>query len=157
MTLNIRRVVTGHDEEGKAVVSRDCVMDNVPVMPSGNSAVLLWVTDDTPSPVEGDEDPALRDLGIAPPAHGSAFRALELMPGKEAFMHRTDTIDYAVVVSGACVMLLDDDAEVEMKAGDVMVQRGTWHGWANRGDAPCRLVFILIGAQPPSSQLHAAL
>ena len=62
-------------------------------------------------------------------------------------MHRTDTIDYAICMSGECVMILDNELEVEMKAGDVMVQRATWHGWANRSDKPCQIAFILIGGK----------
>ena len=68
-------------------------------------------------------------------------------------MHRTDTIDYAVIMKGECVMELDD-SEVHMKAGDVLIQRGTWHGWANRTTEPCQIAFILIGAHPPSNHLH---
>jgi len=157
MSLNIRRVVTGHDEDGRAVITSDQEMTNVTVMPSGNSAALLWVTDETPGTVEGTEDPAERDMGIAPPDGGTAFRVLELAPGKAAFMHRTDSIDYAIIMAGECVMLLDDDVEVAMKAGDVMVQRGTWHGWANRSDAPSRIIFVLISAAPPVQCQHDAL
>ena len=69
-------------------------------------------------------------------------------------MHRTDTIDYAIVMSGECVMKLDDDEEVVMKAGDVMVQRGTWHGWEARGNEPCQLAFILISSEAPNLHLH---
>ncbi|NQV57670.1 MAG: cupin domain-containing protein, partial [Rhodospirillales bacterium] len=121
---------------------------------SGNPNALLWITDDTPPDVEGDEDPAYRSVDIEPPEAGSIFRVLELMPHKEAYMHRTDTIDYAVIMSGECVMVLDDDQEVTMQAGDVLVQRATWHGWANRTDAPCRIAFILIGSKTPSNDIH---
>ena len=71
---------------------------------------------------------AALDMDIEPPDNGAIFRILELVPGKQAYMHRTDTIDYAVVLTGECDMLLDD-SEVHLRAGDVMVQRGTWHGW----------------------------
>lgn len=154
MTLNIRRIVTDHDSEGRAIVSMDEVMTNVHKLRSGNIQTLIWMTDDTPADIEGDEDPAAREIDIEPPARGSVFRILELAPGKEAYMHRTDTIDYAICMSGECDMLLDDDAEVHMSAGDVMVQRATWHGWANRGTEPCQIAFILIGSHPPSKTLH---
>jgi len=154
MTLEIRRIVTGHDADGKAVIDNDAVMTNVHQLRSGNLQTLIWVTDDTPAEVDGDEDPAERTLDIEPPATGSVFRILELRPGKDAYMHRTDTIDYAIVMSGECDMLLDDGKEVHMKAGDVMVQRGTWHGWANRTSEPCQIAFILIGANPPAKHLH---
>ena len=154
MTLNIRRIVTDHDSEGRAIVGMDEVMTNVHKLRSGNIQTLIWMTDDTPADIEGDEDPAVRVIDIEPPARGSVFRILELAPGKEAYMHRTDTIDYAICMSGECDMLLDDDAEVHMAAGDVMVQRATWHGWVNRGTEPCQIAFILIGSHPPSKTLH---
>jgi len=154
MTLTVRRVVTGHDADGHAVIVKDGVMDNVIVMPSGSAAALIWATDETPGPVDGDDDPSAWKMGIGPPPGGSAFRILEVAPGKEAFMHRTDTIDYAIVMKGECVMLLDEGAEVHMKAGDVMVQRGTWHGWENRFSAPCQLAFVLISAEPPAKHRH---
>jgi quercetin dioxygenase-like cupin family protein len=152
--MKIRRVVTGHDADGKAIVVKDSEMTNVKVMPSGHSGCVMWVTDETPSTTDGDDDPALRDIGIAPPALGSVLRILELAPGKEAFMHRTDTVDYCIVLQGQCVMKLDDDAEVALAAGDILVQRGTWHGWENRGEERCRLAFILIGAQAPAKHTH---
>jgi quercetin dioxygenase-like cupin family protein len=154
MSMTIRRVVTAHDHDGKAIVKSDAVMTNVHALRSGNQNSLIWVTDETPCGVDGEEDPALRSIDIEPPEGGSVFRVLELMPHKEAYMHRTDTIDYAVVLSGECVMLMDD-SEVEMKAGDVLVQKATWHGWANRTGAPCRIAFVLISANPPAKHLHA--
>ena len=154
MTLNIRRIVTDHDSEGRAIVGTDEVMTNVHKLRSGNIQTLIWMTDDTPADIDGDEDPAAREIDIEPPARGSVFRILELAPGKDAYMHRTDTIDYAICMSGECDMLLDDDAEVHMSAGDVMVQRATWHGWTNRGTEPCQIAFILIGSHPPSKTLH---
>ena len=157
--LEIRRVVTGHDADGKAVIVDDKMMDNVIVMPSGHSGALMWVADPDDAhvngPVDQHEDRAYRKLpGIAPPAGGHVFRILQLAPGKSAFMHRTNTIDYAIVLQGACVMKLDGDEEVAMNAGDVMVQRGTWHGWENRGDEPCRLAFILISSEASEKHLH---
>ena len=156
--MKIRRVVTGHDADGRAIVVKDGEMDNLKVMKSGNRGVLVWVTDETPSPVDGTDDPAYREMGIAPPPGGSVFRILEVPAGKDAFMHCTDTIDYCIVMQGECVMLLDDGAEVAMRQGDVMVQRGTWHGWANRSEEPVRLAFVLISAQPPAKRRgHEAL
>ena len=150
--MKIRRIVTGHDAKGRAIIERDAEMENLKVLNSGNRGVLLWVTDGSPPTVEGEEDPSERDMGIPPPPGGSVFRMLEVPPGKEAFMHCTDTIDYCIVIQGECVMLVDDGQEVAMSAGDVMVQRGTWHGWANRSDQPARLAFVLISAQPPVSR-----
>jgi quercetin dioxygenase-like cupin family protein len=149
MTLNIRRVVTGHNNEGRARITSDKIMENVVRLRSGNSGALMWVTDETPADLDGAEDPAERAMDIEPPARGSVFRILELAPGKKPFMHRTDTIDYALVLSGECVMLLDDGEEVALGAGDILIQRATIHGWANRSDEPCRLAFVLIGAKRP--------
>ena len=158
-SLTLRRVVTGHNSEGKAVIMKDEPADNVLVMPSGHQGALIWSADRASSHINGDlnesYDPAYRELpGIAPPEGGHVFRILQLAPGKPAFMHRTDTIDYAIVMSGECVMKLDDDEEVVMKAGDVMVQRGTWHGWEARGNEPCQLAFILISSEAPNFHLH---
>ncbi len=152
--MKIRRIVTGHDADGKAIVEQDYDMTNVKVMPSGHKGCLMWVTDDTPAAVDGDEDPALRNMGIAPPPRGSVLRILELAPGKPAFMHRTDTLDYCIVLQGECVMKLDDGAEVALKTGDILIQRGTWHGWEGRGDTPCHLAFVLIGGQEPKKHVH---
>ena len=158
-SLILRRVVTGHDSEGKAVIIKDEPAENVIVMPSGHQGALIWAADRASSYINGDlegtDDPAHRELpGIAPPDGGHVFRVLQLAPGKPAFMHRTDTIDYAIVMRGECVMKLDDDEEVVMKVGDVMVQRGTWHGWEARGSEPCQLAFILISAESPDLHLH---
>ena len=149
MTLAIRRIVTGHNDAGRAVVWKDEILPSSQLR-SGNHQSLVWVTDETPASLIGDEDPAARDMDIEPPAQGSIFRIIEVAPGKEAYMHATQTIDYAMVLKGETVMLLDDGAEVHMKAGDVMVQRATNHGWANRSDAPCRIAFVLIGAAADS-------
>ena len=154
MTLNIRRIVTAHDDEGNAIVGSDEIMSNIKPLRSGNVQSLIWVTDDTPAEVDGDEDPGTRDMDIEPPERGSVFRVLELKPGKDAYMHRTDTIDYAIVMSGECDMILDDGAEVHMSQGDVLVQRATWHGWANRSDEPCQIAFILIGSKAPAKHKH---
>lgn len=155
--MEIRRVVTGHDQNGKAIITADGPMTNVKVMPSGHSGCVMWVTDDSPAAVSGDEDPAQREMGLTPPPRGSVLRILELAPGKEAFMHRTDTLDYCIVLQGECAMKLDDDAEVTLSAGDVLIQRGTWHGWENRGEGTCRLAFVLIGGEKPEKCLHDAL
>lgn len=149
MTLRIRRVVTGHDEHGRAGVKLDSLMDNVVRLRSGNSGSVIWATDETPVNLDMEEDPAQRSMDIEPPQQGSVFRVLELAPGKAPYMHRTDTLDYVIVLSGECVMFLDDEREVTLRAGDVLIQRGTNHGWANRCSTPCLLAFVLIGANPP--------
>lgn len=154
MTLQIRRIVTGHDKGGKAIISHEGEMDNIANLRSGNAETLIWVTNETPCDVDGAEDPSTRSMDIEPPETGSIFRVLELKPGKDAYMHRTDTIDYAIVMSGECDMLLDDEDEVHLYPGDVLVQRGTWHGWANRSSEPCQIAFVLIGSKSPKKHLH---
>lgn len=153
MTLKVRRVVTAHDADGKAVVRSDETMTNIKQLRSGNFNSLQWMTDESPADLSRNEDPSLRDIDIEPPESGSIFRLLELVPGKKAYMHRTETIDYAIVLSGECDMLLDD-SEVHLEAGDVLIQRATWHGWANRSNKPCQIAFILLGAHPVESHLH---
>jgi quercetin dioxygenase-like cupin family protein len=153
MTINIRRIVTSHATDGKAIVGMDNVMDNIQQLRSGNYETLLWVTDETPADVNG-EDPTKVPRDIEPSKAGSIFRILELIPGKEAYMHRTDTIDYAICLSGKCEMHLDDGDKIDFNAGDVMVQRATMHGWANPFSEPCQIAFILIGSHPPSKHWH---
>jgi oxalate decarboxylase/phosphoglucose isomerase-like protein (cupin superfamily) len=146
MSLNIRRIVTGHNADGKAVVLKD---DRLPTtkLRSGNDQSLVWMTEDCPAVIKFENDPADAVLDIEPPERGTVFRVLEVMPGKEAYMHVTQTIDYAMVLDGQATMLLDD-SEVVLEQGDVLVQRATNHGWTNRSDKPCRIAFVLIGAQP---------
>jgi quercetin dioxygenase-like cupin family protein len=151
MTLNIRRIVTTHSKDGKAIVGTDEVMANVQQLRSGNFETLLWVTDDTPADVDG-EDPTAEPRDIEPPVTGSIFRIIELSPGKDAYMHQTNTIDYLICMSGKCDMLLDNGETVDFKAGDVMVQRGTWHGWVNPYDEPCQIGAVLIGSHAPVKQ-----
>ncbi len=159
--MKIRRVVTGHDADGNAVVVKDEEMSNVKVMPSGNKGCVMWATEDTPAQVDGDlsgaNDPAYKERSLPPAPRGTVLRILELAPHKDAFMHRTDTLDYCIVLEGQCVMQLDGDREVALEAGDILIQRGTWHGWANRSDAPCRLAFVLIGGEKPAKTLHPSL
>ena len=154
MALNVGRILTSYDEEGRVIIGDDKVMTNVSQLRSGNHQRLIWATDDAPAEIDGDDDPAERNMDIELPARGSVFQVLELVPGKDAYMHRTDTIDYAICMSGECVMVADDGDEINMKAGDIMVQRGTWQGWANRSDKSCQIAFILIGAKEPKHHLH---
>ena len=153
MTLNVRRIVTTHTAEGKAIIGTDEVTSNIQQLRSGNYETLVWVTEESPADVNG-EDLTATPRDIEPPANGSIFRMLELVPGKEAYMHQTDTIDYAICMSGKCEMLLDEDEKVDFNQGEVMVQRGTWHGWANPYVEPCQIAFILIGANAPTKHWH---
>jgi mannose-6-phosphate isomerase-like protein (cupin superfamily) len=176
MSSPIRRVVTGRDETGKAIVVSDAAATRVHVRKElGVTNTVLWTTDAIPAKLREEGDAASRDVGIVPPPNGTIFRIVEFAPQKDVQadeqtrrqvfermgvapegvsrenprdpgMHRTRTVDYAVILSGEIDMLLDD-SEVHLSAGDVLIQRGTNHDWVNRGTAHCKIAFILIDAQ----------
>ena len=156
MALNLRRVVTGHDRNGKAVVTIDETVKNVVSGRPGALAGSVWTTEGFPVSNDGSADESARKTGTTL-ANGTVFRVVEFSPGVQRRMHRTDSIDYAVVMAGEIDMELDDST-VHLKAGDVLVQRGTIHNWVNRGTAPCTIAFILIDAKPATAGgkvLHA--
>ena len=169
----IRRVVTGHDDSGKAVVAMDGAAPNVLTRLGGLVSTQLWRTAEMPVDNMADGDPVTGEIKTPPPPNGSVFRVTEFPPvtdevdklehssvaaslgaipvgdikNKHPFQHRTNSVDYAIVLSGEIDMLLDD-SEVHVTAGDVIIQRGTNHAWVNRGTEPCRIAFILIDAEP---------
>jgi quercetin dioxygenase-like cupin family protein len=138
--MQIRRIVTGHDENGKSCVQWDSTLDSKPGRP-GFEQAMLWATDSLPPRLTGD-DPSTWELGTSL-ANGSVFRIARYAPGVTERRHRTDTIDYAIVLSGELWMQLDE-GEVHLRAGDVVVQRGTMHNWENRSTEPCLVAFMLI-------------
>ena len=143
MAFSIRRIVTTHDANGKAVIATDSQMEAREGRPgTGIHNALMWTTDSMPVDINA-EDPAGQVLDIAPGPNGTIFRILEVPPGSAPYMHRTETIDYVLVMEGEIDMELDD-SEVHMKAGDIMIQCGTNHAWANRGDKVCRIAFVLM-------------
>ena len=146
--MTIRRIVTGHDGSGRAVVSIDGHATNTK-HPDGNvTSTLIWVTDEAPSDMFAEGDAGDRKLGTAPPAGGTRFAVLDFLPGNALHgQHRSDTIDYVICTKGVIDMLLDD-AVVQLKAGDIMVQRGTNHAWLNRGTEPAQIAVVLIDATP---------
>ena len=169
----VRRVVTGHDASGKAVVLMDGDAPNQKLRQTGIVSTLLWVTDETPADISGSADRAAREIGAPPPPNGSILRVVDFppertaaktdnaaflkemgvaagsAPARHAHMHRTRSVDYAIVLSGEIDMLLDD-SEVHLKAGDILVQQGTNHAWVNRGSQVCRIAFVLIdGREAP--------
>ena len=146
MALQFRRVVTGHDETGRAVVKIDEISQNLVSSRPGATAGVVWTTQGFPVDNTGDEDQRRRQTGTTLD-HGTVFRVLELAPRATPRNHRTDSIDYAVVMAGEIDMELDDTT-VHLKAGDVLVQRGTIHNWVNRGTVPCVIAFVLIAAKP---------
>ncbi len=180
MTKPVRRVVTGHDGAGRAVVLIDAPAGNVKLRQASGGLVstLVWATDESPADISGRSDRAERNMGVAPPPRGTAFRIVDFPPTADAsaldseavvremgiagerrqdgapsrhpLMHRTRSIDYAVVISGEIDMLLDD-TEVHLKAGDVLVQQGTNHAWVNRGREACCIAFVLVDAEEPAA------
>ena len=142
------RIVTGHDERGKAILLYNGPAQDSQMRFNGPRTTLFWGTDSLPATNAGDEDIALRADEVAPPPNGSWFRIVDYPPGFPGRRHKTDTIDYAICMSGEINMELDDGIMVHMKAGDVLVQRGTVHSWINKGDETCRIAFILIDAEP---------
>jgi quercetin dioxygenase-like cupin family protein len=146
----IRRVITGHDSKNVAKVIIDGPATNTKTPRDGVSSTLMWSTDEMPADIaigEGAEDMGARILGTAPPENGSRFIVMEFGPGIASEMHRTETIDYIAVLSGEIDMDMDDST-LTLKAGDIMVQRGTNHAWVNRSKAPARLVIVLLDAKP---------
>ena len=156
MSLNIRRVVTGHDKQGRAKVLIDEQVKNVISNRPGATSSVIWQTTGFPINNDGDHDPS--DQKIATTVdNGTVFRVLKFDPGVSPRNHRTDSIDYAVVMSGEIDMELEAGS-VHLKAGDVLVQRGTIHNWVNKGKEPCIIAFTLISAKSVSAgskTLHA--
>jgi quercetin dioxygenase-like cupin family protein len=145
MTINIRRVVTSHDANGKAIVRIDDMGTHVASGRPNMTRQLIWTTNDLPVHfAEDGEDKGAREIGTTI-RNGSVFRVIEFEPGVAPRNHRTDSIDYAVVMSGEIDMEMDDTV-VHLKAGDVLVQRGTIHNWVNKGTEPCVIAFVLISS-----------
>jgi mannose-6-phosphate isomerase-like protein (cupin superfamily) len=170
----VRRVVTTIDKDGKAVALFDAA---VPLQSfrSPNPAGDMWVTQAYPADFDWTEDRAKTKVGLHPPPNGTIFRIVDFVPmteaidkmpidtmmkvagdnapkrgqpPKHAMMHRTRTLDYAIIMSGEIDMMMDDST-VHLKAGDVVVQQATNHAWINRSNAPCRVAFILMDSKEP--------
>jgi naringenin degradation protein FdeH len=174
---SIRRIVTGHDDQGKTIALIDTRVLPKQRSLGGNAISMLWVTEETPADLTVASDRADASVGVPPPSNGSIFRIVDFAPAsasggpsghvdhnkiltgmgidpatqgylRHANTHRTRSVDYAIILDGEIDMLMDD-SEVHMKAGDVLVQQGTNHAWVNNGDRPCRIAFILIDAKAP--------
>ena len=176
MARPMRRVVTGTNAAGRSVIAVDSASPHALELPGMPGLVLtnLWVTDGAPADNSGSADAAARTVVLEPPESGSIFRVVDFPPDQDllgkmdrgkAFeamgahgamdrdasrhpgMHKTRTVDYALVLDGE-IWALMDEGELLLKAGDCLIQRGTNHAWANRSDRPCRVAFILIDARP---------
>jgi mannose-6-phosphate isomerase-like protein (cupin superfamily) len=173
ITRSTRRIVTGHDADGKAIAAFDGPVASRQRSPGGNAVTMLWVTAESPADVAGRADRAETKVGVPPPPAGSIFRIVDFAPAAGAppvdhhamligmgidpatqgymrhpHTHRTRSVDYAIVLEGEIDMLMDD-TEVHVQAGDVLVQQGTNHAWVNNGTRPCRIAFVLIDAKEP--------
>jgi hypothetical protein len=173
-TTQIRRVVTKLDASGKAVVMFDEVVA-LKSMRSPNPAGDMWITDKSPPDFSPTTDRATTKIGLTPPRGGTVFRVVDFVPTTPAIekmdintmmnvagadapakglpprhpmMHRTRSLDYAIIMSGEIDMLMDE-GEVHLRAGDVVVQQATNHAWVNRSKEICRVAFILIDSQEP--------
>ncbi|MFT3817158.1 MAG: cupin domain-containing protein [Rubrivivax sp.] len=176
MAWRIRRVVTGHDAQGRSTFLMDGLAPNVKEMESMPGVALtdLWETTTAPADNTGSADAAARPVRLEPPPVGSILRIVEFPPdtqwrGADAakafesigaghapdkasddpMRHKTSTIDYIIVLKGEIHAILDS-GETLLKAGDILVQRGTMHSWSVRGTEPCIVAAILIGATPHS-------
>lgn len=169
-----RRVVTGHDENGKSVVVSDQTATQYLERPNrpGVRLTNFWIERGSPAEYDGPAETCTGDFVLHPPHLGSTFRCVEFLPedpevlakldGKSAFaemgagdnivedarhpfFHRTNSLDYAIVLSGEIWMVMDTEEEdTHLKAGDVVIQRGNNHAWSNRGTEPCVIAFVLI-------------
>jgi mannose-6-phosphate isomerase-like protein (cupin superfamily) len=170
----VHRVVTAINKDGKSVALVD---DALPLQSfrSPNPAGDVWVTQAAPADFNWTEDRGKIKVALQPPKNGTIFRIVDFvpitdkiehlpmdtmmkvagpdapkrgLPPKHPMMHRTRTVDYAIIMSGEIDMMMDDSV-VHLKAGDVVVQQATNHAWINRGTVPCRVAFILMDSQEP--------
>jgi hypothetical protein len=175
MAPPVRRVVTGHNAAGKSVFIMDQPAPMVNENNAGVTVTELWETRATPASNKGGDDPTRHAFRLPPPKNGSNFRIIEYLPDKQRIaalrqggaaqsamiqgyqrdldnkrhpgFHKTDTIDYAIVLKGE-IWALMDEGELLLKAGDVLIQRGTSHAWSVRTDEPATVAFVLIDAEP---------
>jgi quercetin dioxygenase-like cupin family protein len=183
----IRRIVTGHDAKGQAIIQEDGIVPRIQRIGGATGPIFyeVWNTRATPAPIDAASgEPPEDGIILAPPKNGTRIRVLDIPPddpsfaemtpeqarahfaeigaaeassfdaqkSRHAHMHRTETVDYGIVLEGEIVLIMDE-GETTVRAGDIVVQRGTNHGWANRTDRNCRIAFILIdGAFEPSLQ-----
>ncbi len=147
MSWKIRRVVTGHDDRGHAKIEIDEIAKNVISNRPGASSCVVWATKGFPVDNDGFED-STQTAFQTTIDNGTIFRVVRFEHGVTPRNHRTDSIDYAVVISGEIDMELDDGVIAKLKAGDLLVQRGTIHNWVNRGKEDCVIAFVLISSRP---------
>lgn len=180
MEKPVRRVVTGHDAQGRAIIQEDGTVPRVQRVGGDIGPMFheVWNTQATPAPIDAASgEPPEHGIVLAPPKNGTRIRVLDIPPegdgirnmtpeeakahfaevgagsasahgegSRHALMHRTETIDYGIVLEGELVLIMDE-GETTVRAGDIVIQRGTNHGWSNRSDRNCRIAFILIDGE----------
>ena len=153
-TPHVRRIVSGHNEAGEAIIAADELLGGTGLAEDADrtDAIFfgLWATHEMPVDL-GEEAMARQREGsratTVGSGSGSVLRIGVLGPGTRSPMHRTESLDYGICLEGECDMELDGGETVTVRAGDVVIQRGTNHVWHNRSDAPCRFAWILLDAQ----------
>ena len=154
MTLEVRRIVTRHDADGKAIVASDERLTAVSRRIGAHiTGCEIWSSDRMPvdnSEAAGAAQRAgfVKRYNYVGTGQGTTFRITEWAPGHARFAHRTETVDYAILLSGEIDLELENGVVVHLKPGDIVVQRGTMHTWVNRGSVPAVTAFILIDAKP---------
>lgn len=159
----VRRVVTGHDVAGKAVVISDDVFIGQP-NPNGTAVLtVIWTSEGAPVDNDDPTDGRSRDVDLVLPG-GSVIRTVDMFPGTTAPMHRTSSLDYGIVLSGSIELILDDGATTLVEQGGIVIQRGTIHSWRNpSADTTARVAFVLLDAKPvtvnglPLEDIHPRL
>lgn len=174
----IRRIVTGHDSAGRAIIQEDGVPPRVQRIGGAHGPLFyeVWNTRQMPARIDrASGEPAEESISLAPPKNGTRIRVLDIPPDDEsletltpeqakahfaevgaheasshggtgsrhAFMHKTETVDYGIMLEGELTLIMDE-GETVIGPGDIVIQRGTNHGWANRSGKPCRICFVLI-------------
>lgn len=147
MLKPIRRIVTGHDPKGQAIVQSDSIAQSSDVGGGQARFALLWSTDRSPADNGDTKDGAQRQVGLTSPG-GTVLRIVDFAPGTRSPMHRTSSVDYGIVLEGEIELELDSGEVKRLSAGDVVVQRGTNHAWVSRSDRWARIAFVLIEAMP---------
>ncbi len=146
---DIRRVVTGHNEQGQSTISIDAPATNHRFPAEFVTSTTLWSTDSMPVQFLLQEDYGARKLGTAAPPNGTRFTWLELKPGyNPPGMHRTDSLDCTVVLAGHPTLIMDDGSRVTLNPQDVVVHRGTNHSWVNDGDEIVKMFGVLVDGTP---------
>jgi quercetin dioxygenase-like cupin family protein len=148
MSSSIRRVVTGHTADGKAIFTSDESYETI-VIPSGDAAMAtIWTTATVPADLNDKTDGRQRDAGTTLKG-GSVIRVVDMLPNASSPIHRTSSIDYGIVISGKIELELDNQVFKTIEAGGIIIQRGTIHQWRNpSNDEICRIVFVLTEAKP---------